>query len=245
MSGRTRARTVMCAMPNCPNAVRRSNAYRLCVNHLVGIWEFVGERYLPQAARESMYFEPATAQPPSDHVLTVEEQEARRLARRMSAIRSAKAQGTLYVLDTRDEDLVKIGWTSRPLGMRMAQYPPRYRVIITAPGTRADERDVHRSLKHARAAAREWYYIEPEVVRQINVWVAQANVRQRQETSKERERREAWTQESGLVHPNGLPEWTPLPKFESVEQWFSHPLNQEIRLESRPAPQSRSIAHWV
>lgn len=233
---RSRVRTTECAIPNCTNTVRRANAYRLCINHLVGIWEFVGEELLPEVTRKSMYFEPRMGQPASDHVLTVEEQEARRLARRMGQIKSAKSNGTIYVLDTRDGDLVKIGWTSRPLGKRLAQYPPRYRVIITAPGTMADERDVHRSLKHARVAGREWYRIEPEVVRQINTWVAQANIRRSQAASRSSDETDpSWSKQFQNRSPLVL-----LPRFESIEQWFSEKVNAEVHLPpSMPAPQSR------
>lgn len=82
--------------------------------------------------------------------------------------------GTLYALDTLN-GLVKLGFTSRPLWQRVAQYPPMFTVIASTPGTKADERDLHRALKPARAMGREWYYVSPEVVRTINAWITIAN----------------------------------------------------------------------
>lgn len=61
---------------------------------------------------------------------------------------------------------IKIGWTSNYI-QRMRAYPPHAEVLVRHHGTRADERDLHRSFKPSRAAGREWYHPTPELMRHI------------------------------------------------------------------------------
>lgn len=75
-------------------------------------------------------------------------------------------QGDIYCL--RLNGLIKIGWSSDLIG-RIHSYGPRVEVLCTFPGSRADERDLHRALKACRAHGREWYEYRGEVKR----WVAE------------------------------------------------------------------------
>jgi hypothetical protein len=60
------------------------------------------------------------------------------------------------------DDKVKVGWTSN-LEQRMKSYPPHSRLLVTYPGSRADERDLHRTLATSRVAGREWYERTPHI----------------------------------------------------------------------------------
>jgi hypothetical protein len=73
-------------------------------------------------------------------------------------------EGWIYYI--RLDDKIKIGWTAN-LEKRLRSYPPHAEVVAEHPGTRADERDLHRSFKPSRAAGREWYYPTPEVMAHI------------------------------------------------------------------------------
>lgn len=72
--------------------------------------------------------------------------------------------GWIYYI--RLDDKIKIGWTAC-LEKRLRSYPPHAVVITHHPGTRADERDLHRSFAPSRAAGREWYHPTPEVMAHI------------------------------------------------------------------------------
>lgn len=80
--------------------------------------------------------------------------------KRRAAIPAHLDHGWIYYLIL-DEKL-KIGWTTN-LEQRIKAYPPHAVVAIEHPGTRADERDLHRSLKPSLVAGREWYTKTPEV----------------------------------------------------------------------------------
>jgi len=62
--------------------------------------------------------------------------------------------GWIYYI--RLDEKIKIGWTAN-LQQRIKSYPPHAVVLIEHPGTRYDERDLHRTFKPSRAAGREWY----------------------------------------------------------------------------------------
>ena len=52
--------------------------------------------------------------------------------------------------------LIKVGWSSQAW-KRLRTYGPDAEVLCLYPGSRADERDLHRTLTPYRAAGREWY----------------------------------------------------------------------------------------
>lgn len=66
----------------------------------------------------------------------------------------ARTDGTIYFI--RLNGLIKVGW-SRAVGQRLASYGPQVEVLAVMPGTRADETNLHRHLRPARAIGREWY----------------------------------------------------------------------------------------
>ncbi len=232
---RKRMRKVGCCIPDCVAEVYRSNLFPLCINHLLRIWKIVDgmERPSPWALPESTIWATGDA----SHVVTEEEVEARRLAARQRQREIATTPGTLYVLDTAN-DTVKIGWTKRGLWQRLDEYPPHFRLIVSVPGTRADERDVHRSLKMFRAAKQEWYFVKPEVVRQINSWIALKNTIDAQTSTANKAR-------YGASNPET--DFTPylLPKFVDLASWKIDGRIAPYQAPDRPAPKSRSSARRV
>lgn len=172
---RHRQRYVPCLMPDCTERVARATEIRLCNGHLFNIWRYVDQ--LGSHRVEPYVFDGSPL--PEEPILTLEEQELRRQALRDRARRVAHQHGMLYVMDTSDGWL-KIGWTGRRFLGRINQYPPNFRFVVAVPGTRADERDAHRALKPSRIAGREWYDPTPEVVRQVNEWIARANMLKKQ-----------------------------------------------------------------
>lgn len=235
---RRRVRTQPCVIPDCRNESRRSSEFPLCVNHLVLVWrEVSGPLVVNHGEKRSVESrwvpgEGFVTDPPRpDEALNEDELEARRLAKRERARRVAARQGTLYVLDAQNET-VKIGWTSRELWQRLDQYPPHFRLIVSVPGTMADERDVHRSLAEFRAAKREWYHVTGEVVRQINDWIAIANTIEAQR---------ATDNERQLAYMNPDVDFSPtfLPRFTTLAAWAHDGRVGPYYREPKPAPKSK------
>lgn len=193
-----------CCIPDCDTEVRPSNTFPICAEHMLRIWKLVSGE--PSLGRDLLNQRSEAWNVPT--TLTVEEQEIRRLAARAKQRELATTMGTLYALDTRD-GLVKLGYTKRDLWQRLAEYPPTFRLIVSVPGTKADERDVHRSLRMFRAGVtgNEWYELAGEVIRQINLWISQANIITQQAASD--------------LSVRGSFRAKMLPRFESLEQWNS------------------------
>jgi hypothetical protein len=216
---RQRIRRINCVLPECNREVRRANKFPVCTEHLLQIWKLVdGEADLTGRG----YHADATGSEPDITTITVEEQEAQRLAKRQKQRELAATTGWLYVLDTRD-GLVKIGWTSRDLWDRIAQYPPTFRLITQTRGSRTDERDLHRSLRLSRVKGREWYEVTPEVVRLINLWISIENTSLAQRTSDRRNRALERQNQTGMIFPvdRRALEYVPQfkPKFVSLDEW--------------------------
>lgn len=68
--------------------------------------------------------------------------------------------GTIYYL--RSGAHFKIGWTA-DLEKRMKGYPPDTSLLAVRPGTKADERAIHRRFSHLLSHGREWFLLAPEV----------------------------------------------------------------------------------
>lgn len=66
----------------------------------------------------------------------------------------ARTSGDIYFV--RVGDLVKVGWT-RDLWQRLKSYGASAELLVSYPGTRNDETNLHRQLTPARAKGREWY----------------------------------------------------------------------------------------
>lgn len=100
----------------------------------------------------------------------------RYLARRKAAEDAEKAaylartDGAIYFV--RLNDLVKVGWT-RSLKPRIKSYGASAELLVTYPGTRDDETNLHRQLTPARAKGREWYEDGPIVQGFIDKALAQ------------------------------------------------------------------------
>jgi hypothetical protein len=67
---------------------------------------------------------------------------------------------------------IKIGWTS-DLAKRMRQYPPNTVLLAVHPGTRADERKLHKRFAVHRAFGTEWYPMVPVILDHIARVVAE------------------------------------------------------------------------
>lgn len=221
---RRRVRMTECVMPECTRLAHRNAKYPLCLAHLLGVWQHV-------EASDDRPTGEWEGEPKPMPTITSEEAEARALAARERQRRAAAQVGTLYVLDAHD-GMVKIGWTSRELTQRLDQYPPHFRLIVAVPGSRADERDVHRSLRHALSKGREWYDPTSEVVRLINEWITKANA-------------------LAIVHSKALREQYPqhgpfdprvLPPFTSLAEWGHDLRRGPHNRREAPAPSARRSA---
>lgn len=73
---------------------------------------------------------------------------------------SEPATGTVYYL--RSGGYFKIGWTSN-LEKRMKGYPPDTTLLAIHPGTKKDERRIHKRFAHLISNGREWFVLAPEI----------------------------------------------------------------------------------
>ena len=135
--------TFPCPIRGCDNG--RHPDRLVCVQHSVQIWAHVEE------------IKGADIQV----ALTIAEQEERKAADRAKQIELAKTHGWIYFLEL--DDKIKVGWTAN-LAQRLKSYPPHARMVVEYEGTRADERDLHRTLRVSLVAGREWYARTPQVL---------------------------------------------------------------------------------
>lgn len=229
---RRRVRHGKCCVADCENVVWRGERWGICTDHMIRVWRLIERR------RIRMGEDPADRWTlPGD--LEVEAgPDVERAAERAAKIKarpSHQQEGTLYALDTGVNDGVKIGWTSREVHRRLAEYPPTFRLIVTATGTRADERDLHRSLKLFRmeGMGKEWYHANTgEVVRAINGLIERANVEKQQALGREVEL-DIELDRDGYTYSNVMRR-----RFESLDDWRSElpPPPQP----SMPAPKTRT-----
>lgn len=123
----------------------------VCTVHAVRIWSAF------QQVKGSPLAKAAAA-------LTLVEAEA------LDAEKAAKVKahrhnnGTIYYLLV--GDWIKIGFTSN-LDRRLTEYPANAELLVTHPGTRAEETDLHRSFSPSLAHGREWYFQTPEVMAHV------------------------------------------------------------------------------
>lgn len=120
--------------------------------------------------------------PPTDLEQKVEEQERQidallRLIQDERAERSApkakrpvRTDGVVYFL--RVGGHIKIGWTA-DLSKRMRGYHPDSTLLATKPGTRKDERALHRKFSHLTTHGREWFPLAPTVLEEVARTVAE------------------------------------------------------------------------
>lgn len=124
-----------CPIGSCSDEV--PEGHLVCRSHAIYIWRKV------QLSIPSKYADESVAQ-----------REDRLWQERARLERDRQHPGWIYYL--RLDEKIKIGWTS-DLNQRIKAYPPHAEVLASHPGTRADERDLHRSFKPFRVAGREWY----------------------------------------------------------------------------------------
>lgn len=141
---------VKCPIPDCRELTLRDHI--VCLTHAVDIWTKV------QATKGEPFFTEAIIESVARREQRLAEVEARRAAAR-------KVAGTIYYI--RVDDKIKIGWTSN-LPQRLMSYPPHMVRLTDHPGTKADERDLHRSFKPSRASGREWYHPTQELMAHID-----------------------------------------------------------------------------
>lgn len=101
-----------------------------------------------------------------DRLQEVVEWQAKRLRGEVGRqARTQPTEGTIYFL--RIGGYIKIGWTS-DLAKRMRNgYHPDSQLLAVMPGTRADERALHRKHAHLCTAGREWFPMAPQILEEI------------------------------------------------------------------------------
>ena len=72
--------------------------------------------------------------------------------------------GIVYFI--RSGGYIKIGWTSN-LDKRMKAYPPDTTLLAVMPGTRKDERAIHKRFAHLLTHGREWFPLAPQITEYI------------------------------------------------------------------------------
>jgi hypothetical protein len=70
--------------------------------------------------------------------------------------------GHVYVAWCSTRRLVKIGFTTRPVPLRVRELGVSRR-IATIAGTRSDEREWHDRFAYARVGASEWFALDPRM----------------------------------------------------------------------------------
>lgn len=140
----------LCVIPACDDYPLKG--HHVCMRHSVEIWQTV------QRSKGD----------PEVHQIAVElvaDRERRAEEAHRKNIEFNKQHGTIYYL--RLDEKIKIGWSAN-LPQRLMSYPPHMVLLCDHPGTRADERDLHRSFKPSRAAGREWYHPTQELLAHID-----------------------------------------------------------------------------
>lgn len=151
--GMPRAQMTACPVAECNQRMVVSDL--VCRNHEMEIWDRVrrrrGDPVIEQLILES-----------------VAQQDQRRRDDELRQREVAKTQGWIYYL--RLDEKIKIGWTS-DLDQRMKAYPPHAIRLAVHRGSRADERDLHRTFTPFRVAGREWYSQGNELMSHIQKYV--------------------------------------------------------------------------
>lgn len=90
-------------------------------------------------------------------VIAIQERQQQQSERRERniVVRGQGAEGIVYFL--RQNGLIKVGWSS-DIAKRMKSYGPSVEVLVTFPGSRHDETNLHRQLRSELAKGREWYH---------------------------------------------------------------------------------------
>lgn len=170
-----------CPIPGCRGSIPASSL--VCVKHGVQIWKHI------EAVKGASFV--------TGEIETFQERDQRRETDESRRVEARKQDGTIYYV--RVDDKIKIGWTGGHLWGRLKAYPPHMKLLADHPGTRADERDLHRSFAPSRASGREWYHATPELLAHI-----ESVLRDRSVTPEEHQQRRKEAL-AGMPGPIGRP----------------------------------------
>lgn len=154
-----------CPIPGCSDGTTINGL--VCTAHGVQIWAHI------EKVRDRSGFHVAEA------VARHRDREERQAEQNARDLAATRAEGVIYFLEL--DEKIKVGWTGN-LDQRMKSYPPHSRLIVSYPASRADERDLHRSLRLSLVAGREWYTRTPQVmtaIRDVELQNAQRHAAQR------------------------------------------------------------------
>lgn len=171
-----------CAIPGCRDGTTIKGL--VCTMHGVQIWAHI------ESVRDKDGFHVAEA------VKRQQDQMERQAEENARALAATRAEGWIYFLAL--DDKIKVGWTAN-LDQRMKSYPPHSRLIVTYPASRADERDLHRTLRTSLIAGREWYERTSHVMSTIR----EVQLRNEQQYAAEVAEREA-AREAANPRPVGV-----------------------------------------
>lgn len=129
-------------------------AIPICIRHASVIWQ--------QMARFART--PEMIEAVADVQRGVAERDARLHEERKASRLANVAHGDIYFV--RVGNLIKVGWT-RDLWSRLKAYGASAELLVSYPGSRDDETNLHRQLSPARAKGREWYTDGPIVAKFI------------------------------------------------------------------------------
>mgnify|MGYP002737250170 CR=1 FL=1 len=128
-----------CRYANCVRAVSQYTDMEMCDTHV------------HQVAREIKFREPNL------FIIVKTEKPPRR---------TVPKTGLIYYLE--DDGLIKIGWTSN-LQRRMRQFLPNHKLLAVEPGTRSDERRIHRKFAVHLTHGNEWFAAVPSIRKHIEM----------------------------------------------------------------------------
>jgi hypothetical protein len=154
--GVPRFHVVICRWPGCKASVPFIMAKtHLCVAHALEVWREVNAAQLATTGDLMPAVIPAAPEPEPRRPVPV-------------------TDGTIYYVKVGGSH-IKIGWTS-DLTRRMTEYPPNTELLAAHPGTRAEERKMHKRFAVHRSHGREWYPLVPVILDHIKRVVAEHGV---------------------------------------------------------------------
>jgi hypothetical protein len=143
-----------CVMPKCREKPDPTwPDLSLCESHAFAVWRTTDFRYGYDARKRH------------------EEELERARAEVTKPKRAIPTDGVVYYANVGGGH-IKIGWTG-DLTKRMRQYPPNTVLLAVHPGTRADERKLHKRFAVHRAFGTEWYPMVPVILDHIARVVAE------------------------------------------------------------------------
>lgn len=148
------SRVFVCAIRGCRTTVPNWGKKELvvCLEHATDIWQMVEDHDDAPHIFEAVRQETARRDKVRAKRKVVEIEAERKRNRR------PVAQGDVYY--ARVGSLIKVGWTQN-LYERIRSYGADAELLAHFPGTRDDEKYLHRNLRPSRAKGNEWYHDDP------------------------------------------------------------------------------------